>query len=275
MAGTAYELPMIRLLVSDIDGTLVHMDKTLSDANVAAIERARAAGIAVSLISARPPSGIGWIADRLGLNAPLGAFNGATLFERGGRILSAERIAPEAAANALGIIAASGAKTWLFADGLWCVHDLDTWHIGHEVKSAGIDPTVLADFGNLAARSDKIVAVDDQPERLAATEAALQAALGTAATAGRSQTYYCDVMAPSGNKGAGVTALANAYGVALAETAVLGDQRNDLAMFAKAGLSVAMGQGPAEVRAAATHVARSNDEDGVADAIDRFVLPAR
>lgn len=264
---------MIRLLVSDIDGTLVRMDKTLSEANVAAIARVRRSGIAVSLISARPPSGMTWIADRLGLDGPHGAFNGATLFERDGRILQADRIPAEAAAMALKIIAASGAKPWLFADGLWCVHDLDTWHIGHEIKSAGIEPTVMADFGELAGRADKIVAVDDEAERLAATEAALRAALGTAAVAGRSQTYYCDVMAPSGNKGAGVTALAAAHGVPLSETAVLGDQRNDLAMFAIAGLSVAMAQGPADVRAAADHVARSNDDDGVADAIARYVLP--
>lgn len=76
------------------------------------------------------------------------------------------------------------------------------------------------------------------------------------------------------NKGAGVAALAAAYGVPLSAVAVLGDQRNDLPMFALAGMSVAMGQAPEAVRAAASHVARSNEEDGVADAIDRFVLPA-
>ncbi|MEQ7873441.1 HAD family hydrolase [Sphingomonas sp. ASV193] len=265
---------MIRLLVSDIDGTLVRTDKTLSEANIAAIARARAAGLRVSLVSARPPSGMRWIAEALGLDGPIGAFNGATLFEPDGRVISAERIAAGAAARALDIIESRGAKPWLFADGKWCVHDTDTHHIAHEVKAAGIEPTVLADFGDLVRRADKIVAVDDDEARLVATEAALQAALGHDATVARSQVYYCDVMSPGGNKGDGVTALAKAYGVTLAEVAVLGDQRNDLPMFAVAALSVAMAQGPAEVRAAATHVAASNDADGVADAIDRFVLPA-
>jgi hydroxymethylpyrimidine pyrophosphatase-like HAD family hydrolase len=62
--------------------------------------------------------------------------------------------------------------------------------------------------------------------------------------------------------------------VPLSAVAALGDQHNDLPMFARAGLSVAMGQAPDDVRAAAGHVARSNQEDGVADAIDRFILPA-
>ena len=66
--------------------------------------------------------------------------------------------------------------------------------------------------------------------------------------------------------------LAELARVTLSEVAALGDQQNDLAMFAVAGLSVAMGQAPDKVRAAAHHVAVSNDDGGVADAIDRFVL---
>ena len=97
-------------------------------------------------------------------------------------------------------------------------------------------------------------------------------ALGTQATVGRSQVYYLDVTAPRANKGDGVAALAHAAGVPLPQVAVFGDQRNDLPMFVRAGLSVAMAQGPEEVRAAATHVSTSNDEDGVAVAIDRFIL---
>ena len=90
----------------------------------------------------------------------------------------------------------------------------------------------------------------------------------------RSQPYYLDITAPQGNKGTGVTALAAAYGVPLPEVAVIGDQNHDLAMFRGAGLAVAMGQAPDNVRSAADHVALSNDQDGVADAIDRIVLPA-
>ena len=69
-------------------------------------------------------------------------------------------------------------------------------------------------------------------------------------------------------------AIAQALGVPLAQTAVIGDGGNDVAMFKVAGLSVAMGNGEASVRAAATHTTGPNSEDGVADAIDRIILPA-
>ena len=82
---------MIRLIVSDIDGTMVRHDKSLPEENIAAVARAQAAGIAVSLISARPPSGMMWIAKELGITAPMGAFNGSTIFRPDGEILLAEQ----------------------------------------------------------------------------------------------------------------------------------------------------------------------------------------
>ena len=80
------------------------------------------------------------------------------------------------------------------------------------------------------------------------------------------------ILAPSGNKGTGISRIADLCDVPLGETAALGDQNNDLAAFAVAGLSVAMAQAPDNVRAAADHIATSNEDGGVADAIDRFVL---
>src|SRR5258706_14918912 len=93
------------------------------------------------------------------------------------------------------------------------------------------------------------------------------------AMVGQSQAYYLDITAPTANKGDGVAVLAAAAGVALENVAVIGDQRNDMAMFRRAGLSIAMGQGPDEVRATAMRVTGSNDEDGVAQAIDDILLP--
>ena len=69
----------VRLVISDIDGTLVRGDKRLSDGVVAAVKRLQDAGVAMSLISARPPSGMTWIAERLGLTGEIGAFNGGTI----------------------------------------------------------------------------------------------------------------------------------------------------------------------------------------------------
>ena len=132
---------------------------------------------------------------------------------------------------------------------------------------------IVEEFGDLLDRADKLVGVSEDRDLLAEVDGQVKTALDGRATVARSQPYYLDITAPKGNKGDGVAALAAAMGVDLASVAVLGDQRNDLPMFARAGVSIAMGQGPQEVRAAATYVSRSNDEDGVAHAIDEIILP--
>ena len=264
----------IGLVVSDVDGTLVRKDKSLSDAVIAAARRLRDGGVPMTLISARPPSGMLWIAERLELTAPIGAFNGGTIVKPDGTIVSAERLDGRVARRALDLIDRPGVIIWLFHAGVWHAARLDDEYAPRERKSANQEPVTGSDFSMLLDRVDKIVAVSDDHAMLAELDAQVAEALGTAATVGRSQTYYLDITAPGANKGAGIAALAEAIGVPLAEVAAIGDQRNDMAMFARAGLSIAMAQGPEEVRAAADRTTRSNDDDGVAAAIDEIILPA-
>ncbi|MBU3078094.1 Cof-type HAD-IIB family hydrolase [Sphingomonas quercus] len=261
----------IRLLISDVDGTLVRSDKTLSDAVIAAAGRLEAAGIMMSLISARPPSGIGWIAGRLGLKGAIGAFNGGTLLGGDGSILRAERLAADTAAAALSAIDRPDVIKWLFADGQWHTDRLDDHYTPRERRSANQEPVVCTDFGRFLDRVDKIVAVSADHAMLAGLEAAVAGTLGDGANVARSQPYYLDITAPAANKGDGVAALAEAAGVTLDEVVVIGDQYNDLPMFRRAGRAIAMGQAPEDVRRAAADVTDSNDEDGVASAIDRLL----
>jgi Cof subfamily protein (haloacid dehalogenase superfamily) len=264
----------IRLVVSDIDGTLVRQDKSLSDGVVAAVQRLQDAGIAFSLISARPPSGMLWIAAKLGLTGKIAAFNGGTIVEPDGEIVFADLIEPAPAARTLVVFDRPGIEIWLFTGGKWYARTTQTAHVARERKATNVEPVIVASFDGLLARVDKIVAISDDGLLLGQLNQEVAVALRAAATVSRSQTYYLDVTAPLGNKGDGVAELAASFGVPLSAVAVIGDQYNDLAMFERAGVSIAMGQAPEEVRAAATHVARSNEDDGVADAIDRFILPA-
>lgn len=263
----------IRLLLCDVDGTLVRSDKSLGPPVVDAIARLRAAGVPVSIISARPMSGMLWIAERLNLAKPMAAFNGATIFGADGRATKADHLGEAQAARALALLAERRVETWVFADAHWYATTGDGEHAKRERGSAGIEPTVQAGLSGRIARVDKIVGVSDDHAMLAALEPDMVAAMAGKATVARSQLYYLDVTPLTGNKGDGVTAIAQACGVPLSEVAVIGDQRNDLAMFARAGLSIAMRQGPDDVRAAAQFVTTSNDEDGVAHAIDTIILP--
>ncbi|QJU60552.1 HAD family phosphatase [Sphingomonas sp. AP4-R1] len=256
-----------------MDGTLVRSDKTLSPATIAAVGRLEAAGLPFTLISARPPSGLLWIAEALNLTHPMGAFNGGTIVNPDGTVIAAERIDTAAAETAIAMLTEAKVSIWLFADGKWYAQEGANTHMESERNSANAEPVMFGDPAEVEGPFDKIVGVSDDYPYLAALDAKVAAALGDAATVGRSQLYYLDVTAPRANKGDGVEALAATHWLGLDEVAVLGDQRNDLPMFARAGFSVAMGQGPEEVRAAASCTTLSNNEDGVAHAIDTILLP--
>ena len=266
--------PPIRLLISDVDGTLVRKDKTVSDATVAAVKRLRDAGVKFTLVSARPLTGVQAILERLGIDEPVGAYNGGTIAKPDGTVISAERLDAATAREALRRFDLDWVVTWVFADGKWHTRSTDTAHNASEIVTADQQPTVVASFDDLVDRVDKIVAVSDEEPRLAELERQTQEALRGRATVARSQTYYLDVTAPDANKGHGVTELAKALGVPLEQTAVVGDGQNDVFMFKVAGLSIAVDNASDEVKQAADHVTASNVDDGVAKAIDRYVLPA-
>ena len=248
-------------------------DKSLSEIVVAAVQRLDDAGVGFSLISARPPSGMQWIADRLGLREAFGAFNGGSILHPDGTLVTAERLDRAVATRALAMIEDPAVTIWLFSGGRWYAARLESGHTNSERETAKQEPIVGSDFSALLGAVDKMVAVSDDHARLADLEAQVSDALGAGATVIRSQPYYLDITAPAANKGDGIIALAKAAGVELQEVVVLGDQRNDMAMFARANFSIAMAQGPQEVRDAASCVTGSNDEDGVAQAIDRIILP--
>jgi Cof subfamily protein (haloacid dehalogenase superfamily) len=263
----------IRLLVSDIDGTLVRDDKSLPEANRDAILALAADGVATSLISARPPSGMLGLAARLGLTGPLAAFNGGTLFDADGTIRFAHRLERDDAAAMLRLIDEPGVTPWVYVDGAWFVAGVDNPHLARERLASAIEPRIRTDFTGLDGRIDKIVGVSDDHELLRRLEDRAREMIGARATIARSQPYYLDITHRRANKGDGIVALARAFGVELNAVAALGDMPNDLPMFARAGLSVAMGQAPACVQAAASATAAGNEENGVADAILRFIRP--
>lgn len=263
----------IRLVISDVDGTLVDKAKRLSDATIAAVGRLRAAGVPFTLISARPPSGIAKLVEALAITAPVGAFNGGTIVAAGGAIAARHRLDAAVVAESFAIAEGSGATPWLFAGGRWYLRDPANPHVPRERIAADQEPAAIDDMAALYGEADKLTWVSDDPALLRDLTAKMRARSGDRATIAQSQTYYLDLTDIRANKGDGVAALARAIGVDLAEVAVLGDMANDLPMFARAGLAIAMGQAPEEVRAAADHVTTANDADGVAHAIDTILLP--
>ena len=103
-------------------------------------------------------------------------------------------------------------------------------------------------------------------------EIEMQGLLGRSAAVARSQPYYLDITHPDANKGDAVRTMAKLMDVPLEQVAVIGDGQNDVAMFAQCPFSIAMGNASDEVKAKARFVTASNEEDGFALAIERYLL---
>jgi Cof subfamily protein (haloacid dehalogenase superfamily) len=264
----------IKLVVSDVDGTMVTKEKVLSPATIAAAHRLHAAGVHLALVSSRPPRGMAFLTMDLGLTGPMGGFNGGTILAPDGAILE-ERLVPEAAVRtSLDMFRKRGIDAWLFAGNEWLIKDYAGDYVSKEHRTVRFDPTVVDDFEPFMARCGKVVGVSGKFDELADCEQALQGSLGSTAHAHRSQRYYLDVTNPAADKGTALRAFASWYGVDVADVCAIGDERNDVPMFRVAGHSVAMGNAPPAVAAEAKYSTGSNEQDGWAAAIDRHVLPA-
>lgn len=264
-----------KLVVCDVDGTLVDKQKKVTAATIAAVGRLHPSGVDFTIISARPRSGMMPIADTLALDQPMGAFNGGTVFRRDGAVLFTEQLAEDVVACVHALARGVKVDTWVFAGDRWYATDGQGPHTASERITSNQEPVVRDDLTGIGL-VDKITFVSDDETLLRDLTAKVRTEIDDArATVVQSQTYYLDVTPPSGNKGAGIVRLAEAFGVDLADTIAIGDQANDLAMFARAGRSIAMGQGPKAVRDAADQVTLANDQDGVAHAIDHLILEPR
>jgi hypothetical protein len=263
----------IALVLSDVDGTLVTSDKVLTEASVRAVGALRSAGVRFAVTSSRPPAGLRMLLEPLGIDTPVGAFNGGMIVAPDLSTVLVRHLLPaEVGARALAFLAARGVGLWVFTAERWLVRDPMGAHVSHEEHTVQFGPTVVEEFGPFLGGVGKIVGVSEDHDLLERCEAELQRELGTAASVARSQRYYLDVTHPLANKGTAVLALTEHLGIPASEIATVGDGFNDLAMFARSGWSIAMGNAAPAVQEAADRVTASNQEDGFALAIERHVL---
>ena len=264
---------VIRLVVSDVDGTMVTNDKALQPSTIAAAHKLRNAGIHLALVSSRPPRGMMFIQEELGLNGPLGGFNGGTILAPDGRVIEEHLVPEQPVRTTLDLLERRGVSAWLFADNQWIIKDPNGDYVPKELHTVRFAPTVVPDFEPYVARCGKVVGASANFDLLAECEDELHGLLHGGATAHRSQKYYLDLTHPDANKGTALIALAKWYGFDPAAVVAIGDMTNDVPMFHVAGLSIAMGNAPGSVASQAHAVTGTNEEDGWASAVDKYILP--
>jgi Cof subfamily protein (haloacid dehalogenase superfamily) len=265
----------VRLVIADVDGTLVTQDKVLTPAALAAVKRLRDAGIAFSVTSGRPPLGMRMIVDALTLTEPIAAFNGGVMVRPDMSVIETRYLPAEIAAKVVASLSRHGLDCWLYTDHEWLVRDVKAPHVEHEQWTVKFAPVVVEDLASHLQGVVKIVGVSDDHDAVAQCETDVQRDCTTYVSATRSQPYYLDVTHPDANKGQVVIAMSELLMIAPENIATIGDGINDVLMFRKSGLSIAMGNASAEVQMHATFVTTSNQEDGFANAVDKFILGQR
>jgi Cof subfamily protein (haloacid dehalogenase superfamily) len=262
---------VIKLLLSDVDGTLVRMDKTLSERSIDAVNALHDAGIHFAVTSGRPPRGMSMLVEPLSLRTPLAAFNGGLVVDPQMEVLEERTIPDDLVSPTIDLLESFELSVWVYRGADWLVRDPDGPHVAREAHTVQFEPTVVESFDG-ATDVAKIVGVSDDYGTVAAAAGAAQDEFGDDVAASRSQPYYLDVTHPDANKGGVVAYLAERYAIPADEIATIGDMPNDVLMFARSGLSIAMGNADREVQRAARRVTSTNDEDGFANAVERFIL---
>ena len=261
----------IALVVSDVDGTLLTKDKTLTEAAKAAVRRLHEAGIGFTITSSRPTLGMRFLIEPLQITLPIGAFNGSSIVDPQLKPIEQHLIPLPAVQRCLEVLNEFGVDIWLFTNELWLTRNGNGEYVPHEKRAIRADPTIVDDFAPYLSAACKIVGASPDPVLLQRCEAAMQKALGAEATAIRSQTYYLDITPPGCDKGTFVQAMARRLGIATDAVATIGDMQNDLAMFRNSGLSFAMGNATDDVKKVATHVTTSNENEGFAGAMEMIL----
>jgi Cof subfamily protein (haloacid dehalogenase superfamily) len=264
----------IRLVIADVDGTLVTHEKLLTQRATEAVARLHEADVLFAVTSGRPPRGMSMINDALRLTAPLSAFNGGVVVRPDYSVISSHLLPGDVAREVIRLIRAHGLDAWLYTDTDWFVVTADAAHVAREEWTVKFPPVVTADFEAHLERVVKVVGVSDDHDAVARCEKEMQEWGGTRISAERSQPYYLDVTHPNATKGYVVLMLSEMLSIPQDQIATIGDMPNDVLMFEKSGTSIAMGNASDEVQKAATWVTTSCDDEGFANAMERFVLQA-
>lgn len=210
----------------------------------------------------------------LGLQTPISAFNGGLIVNPDMTVIE-RKVLPEPLVSPLAeLLRSFELSVWLYRGTDWYVPDVEGPHVAREAWTVKFEPKLMTRLEGLTQDVAKLVGVSDDHDAVTRAAAAAHDRFGDHVTAAPSQPYYLDITHPRANKGEVAKYLARRYNLAAEEVATIGDQPNDVLMFAHSGLSIAMGNADPQVQRAARRVTGTNEDNGFAAAVTRFLLPA-
>lgn len=265
------------MLALDLDDTLLRSDLSISYRTRNAVKRAQAAGVVVVLASGRVPAAMDRFSRLLGLHKRPGCLisnNGAVIQESDtGKLIYDIQINPRTGLFAYDLAAAEGFAVQIYEGDTMYVSRPNEF-ANYDQKLTGLRQVVLENFRDLVAKGCYKLLIPGDPLLLKPLESLLRAYLGPAdATLFTSKPYFLEILPAGTDKGSALARVAETLGIDREAVLAVGDSMNDEAMIRWAGAGVAMANGDERIKGIAALVTeKSNDDDGVADIIDRYVL---
>ena len=271
-AGRGEKPETIQLLIADVDGTLVTQDKVLTPRAIAAVAHLKDAGIKFAITSGRPPLGMEMLIKPLNITTPISAFNGGLFVKPDLSIIDQKVLPADVAGQVVKTLTDHHLDVWIYRGNDWFALSAHGPHVDKESWTVKFKPKIVSTFDDVLDNVVKIVGVSDDLKAVARAETDAQGQFGDHVSATRSQPYYLDVTHPGANKGGVALRLAKEFNLPASRIATIGDMPNDVLMFAHSGLSIAMGNADAPVKRAARRVTKSNEEEGFAIAVEKYIL---
>ncbi len=266
---------MIKLIAIDLDGTLLRSDHTISEENFQAIQKAKDHGIKIVLASGRPPCSIIRYAEELKLNSNddyFISFNGAMVSEaKSKKIVEYFSIKGSDYKQLYKLGVEYGFEPYTF-DADYCIATKDYYWVQmeHEVNDIGIKILEnIDDMPNDEVLSKVMYSSDE--DFMDENIAKIPDNIYDKYTVVRSSPNFLEFLNKRANKGSAVKVLADKLGINRNDIMCMGDRGNDIHMLKYAGIGVAMGNASEETKEAADFVTLSNEENGVAFAINKFI----
>lgn len=266
-----------KLLVLDVDGTLLNDEREISKRTLAALLKVQQMGVRIVLASGRPTYGLMPLAKTLELGNYGGfvlSYNGCQIIKaQNGEILFERRINPEMLPYLEKKARKNGFAIFTYHDDTLITDSPDNEYIKNEALLNNLKIIKEDEFSTAIDFAPcKCMLVSDKEKALIGLEQHWEKRLAGTLDAFRSEPYFLEVVPCGVNKANTLGALLEHLGVTREEVIAVGDGVCDVTMFQLAGMGVAMGHSQDSVKVCADYVTASNEEDGVALAVEKLIL---